>query len=215
VFNLKAKLGLEGLSTRQEDAEVSTLEEYATHNLALEKSLGYQHMGAVYHREKISSASTSESHKGDLIIQRIESARALQQDGGGHGWELQSVFPSTKENCLKNTEALKQAVERGEEVTTSLDSATQKQSVGQKGGGPGRRCKVTDSRAMGLATTCYCKSGTSVKSSIPCYHGGRALVVKGAEEVENAKANSKYQDKTEGQRPENFIRQVSTGFSSR
>ncbi|RWW55818.1 hypothetical protein BHE74_00037509 [Ensete ventricosum] len=31
------------------------------------------------------------------------------------------------------------------------------------------------------------------------------LVVKGAEKVENAKVNSKYQDKVEGQRPENFI----------
>ncbi|RWW57370.1 hypothetical protein BHE74_00035850 [Ensete ventricosum] len=33
---------------------------------------------------------------------------------------------------------------------------------------------------------------TSVELSIPCSHGGRALVVKGAEEVENAEANSKY-----------------------
>ncbi|RWW31865.1 hypothetical protein BHE74_00007548 [Ensete ventricosum] len=39
-----------------------------------------------------------------------------------------------------------------------------------------------------------------VRSSIPCSHGGRALIVKGAEEVENTKANSKYQDKVEGQR---------------
>ncbi|RRT85368.1 hypothetical protein B296_00002864 [Ensete ventricosum] len=39
---------------------------------------------------------------------------------------------------------------------------------------------------------------TSVESSIPCSHGGRALVVKGTEEVENAEANSKYQDMTEG-----------------
>ncbi|RZR96875.1 hypothetical protein BHM03_00025993 [Ensete ventricosum] len=56
---------------------------------------------------------------------------------------------------------------------------------------------------------------TSVESSIPCFHGGRALVVKRAEEVENAEANSKYQDRVEGQRPRNFIRSVSTGFSSR
>ncbi|RZS00747.1 hypothetical protein BHM03_00030514 [Ensete ventricosum] len=42
-----------------------------------------------------------------------------------------------------------------------------------------------------------------------------ALVMKGAEEVENAEANSKYQDKAEGQRPRNFIRPVSMGFSSR
>ncbi|RRT80815.1 hypothetical protein B296_00013116 [Ensete ventricosum] len=56
---------------------------------------------------------------------------------------------------------------------------------------------------------------TSVKSSIPCSHGGRALVVKGAEEVENAETNSKYQDREEGQRPKSFIRPVSMGFSPR
>ncbi|RRT52690.1 hypothetical protein B296_00044132 [Ensete ventricosum] len=42
-----------------------------------------------------------------------------------------------------------------------------------------------------------------------------ALVVKGAEEVENAKANSKYQDRVEMQRPRNFIRPVSMDFSTR
>ncbi|RRT84161.1 hypothetical protein B296_00013619 [Ensete ventricosum] len=54
-----------------------------------------------------------------------------------------------------------------------------------------------------------------VESLIPCSNGGRALVMKGAEEVENAEANSKYQEKAEGQMPRNFIRPVSTGFSSR
>ncbi|RZS09715.1 hypothetical protein BHM03_00040819 [Ensete ventricosum] len=44
------------------------------------------------------------------------------------------------------------------------------------------------------------KAETSVESPIPCSHGGTTLVVKGAEEVKNAKANSKYQDKAEGQR---------------
>ncbi|RWV81179.1 hypothetical protein GW17_00057423 [Ensete ventricosum] len=62
----------------------------------------------------------------------------------------------------------------------------------------GCRCKATDSRAMGLAAPWYRSGGTSVESSIPCSHGGRALVVKGAKEVENAKANSKYQDRAEG-----------------
>ncbi|RRT64166.1 hypothetical protein B296_00042081, partial [Ensete ventricosum] len=61
----------------------------------------------------------------------------------------------------------------------------------------GRRCKATDSRAMGLATLWYRRGGTSVDSSIPFSHGGRALVVKETEEVENAEANSKYQDKAE------------------
>ncbi|RWV82987.1 hypothetical protein GW17_00055468, partial [Ensete ventricosum] len=79
----------------------------------------------------------------------------------------------------------------------------------------GCRCKATDSRAMGLAAPWFRIGGTSVESSIPCSHGGRALVVKGAEEVENAKANSRYQDRTEGQRPRNFIRPVSMGFLSR
>ncbi|RWW58381.1 hypothetical protein BHE74_00034761 [Ensete ventricosum] len=54
-----------------------------------------------------------------------------------------------------------------------------------------------------------------VESLIPCSHGGRALVVKGAEEVENAKTNSKYQDRTKGQKPKNFIRPMSMSFSSR
>ncbi|RWV95031.1 hypothetical protein GW17_00042383 [Ensete ventricosum] len=79
----------------------------------------------------------------------------------------------------------------------------------------GCRCKAKDSRAMSLAAPWYHKGGTSVESSIPCSHGGRALVVKGVEEVEYAKANSKYQDRTEGQRPRNFIRPVSMDFSSR
>ncbi|RWW52428.1 hypothetical protein BHE74_00041147 [Ensete ventricosum] len=76
-------------------------------------------------------------------------------------------------------------------------------------------CKTMDSRAMGLATPWYRRDETSVESSIPCSYRGRALVVKGAEEAGNAKANSKYQDKTKGQRPRNFIRPMSMGFSSR
>ncbi|RRT34442.1 hypothetical protein B296_00054230 [Ensete ventricosum] len=76
-------------------------------------------------------------------------------------------------------------------------------------------CKSTDSRDMSLAAPWYRRGGTSVESSIPCSHGGRGLIVKGAEEVENAKANSKYQDRADGQRPRNFIRSMSIGFSSR
>ncbi|RWV99525.1 hypothetical protein BHE74_00038744 [Ensete ventricosum] len=68
---------------------------------------------------------------------------------------------------------------------------------------------------MGSTTPWYHKGGTSVESSIPCSHGGRASIVKGTEEVENIEANSKYQDKAEGQRPGYFIRPVSTGFSTR
>ncbi|RWW00500.1 hypothetical protein BHE74_00046705 [Ensete ventricosum] len=75
----------------------------------------------------------------------------------------------------------------------------------------GRRCKATDSKAMGgLATQWYRKGGTTVELSIPSSHGGRALVVKGTEEVENAEANSKYQDRADGQRPRNFIRPMAS-----
>ncbi|RRT56893.1 hypothetical protein B296_00047573 [Ensete ventricosum] len=59
-------------------------------------------------------------------------------------------------------------------------------------------CETTDSSAMGLAASWCRKGGTSMETSIPCSHGGRALVVKGVEEVENAEANFKYQDKAEG-----------------
>ncbi|RWW27696.1 hypothetical protein GW17_00007865 [Ensete ventricosum] len=79
----------------------------------------------------------------------------------------------------------------------------------------GCRCETMDSRVMGLAMLWYRKGGTSVEASIPCSHGGRVLAAKGAKEVENAKANSKYQDRVEGQRPRNFIRLVLTGFSLR
>ncbi|RZS11651.1 hypothetical protein BHM03_00043005 [Ensete ventricosum] len=68
--------------------------------------------------------------------------------------------------------------------------------------------KASDRRAMGLAVPWYRRGGTSVESSISCFHGGRALVVKGVEEVENAEANSKYQDRAKGQRPRNIIRPV-------
>ncbi|RZR93022.1 hypothetical protein BHM03_00021418 [Ensete ventricosum] len=69
--------------------------------------------------------------------------------------------------------------------------------------------------SSGLALEDKAEGGTSVESSIPCSHGGRGLVVKGVEQVENTDANSKYQDKVEGQRPRNFIRPVLTSFSSR
>ncbi|RWV90311.1 hypothetical protein GW17_00047496 [Ensete ventricosum] len=73
-------------------------------------------------------------------------------------------------------------------------------------------CKATDNSVMGLTTSWYRRGETSVESSIPCSHERRVLVVKGAEEVENVKANSKDQHKAEGQRPRNFIRPVSMGF---
>ncbi|RRT38313.1 hypothetical protein B296_00055885 [Ensete ventricosum] len=169
-------------------------------------------------------------NNGAPILTKTESIRTLQQDNKGHARELQSIFLSIKENCLENTEVLKQVVERGEEATTNPErlsyskaecqlkrrwtrkSVTVPQRWTYRLRRKGCRCKATDSRAMGSTAPWYRKGGTSVESSIPCSHGGRALVVKGAEKVENTEANSKYQDKAEGQRPKNFIRPVSTRF---
>ncbi|RZS17538.1 hypothetical protein BHM03_00049688 [Ensete ventricosum] len=118
-------------------------------NLASDESVSHQHMGAIYHRGRSQIASTSESHGGDLIIQRYD-----QSD-----WRVGLL------QCLY-----------------SLKGARQVRGQG----------RATDSRAMGSTAPWYHKGGTSVESSIPCSHGGRALVVKGAEEMENAEANSKY-----------------------
>ncbi|RRT56446.1 hypothetical protein B296_00035488 [Ensete ventricosum] len=119
----------------------------------------------------------------------------------------------TKGSCLENIEVLKQVVERGEEATTSPEglsypkekrqlerrwtrrSATVLQRRIYQSRRKGRRCTITDSRVMAWQRR---RGGTSMESSIPCSHEGRALVVKGAEEAENTKANSKYQDKAEG-----------------
>ncbi|RRT53063.1 hypothetical protein B296_00023636 [Ensete ventricosum] len=160
-------------------------------NLTSDESLGHQHIGVVYHRGR------------------------------------------SQINCLEKTEVLKQVVERGEEATMNPEglsypkaecrlerrwtrrSATVPQRRTYRLRRKGCRCKSTDSRAMGSTAPWYRRGGTSVESSIPCSYGGRALVVKGAEEVKNAEANSKYQDKAEGQRLWNFIRPVSTSFSSK
>ncbi|RRT31905.1 hypothetical protein B296_00055429 [Ensete ventricosum] len=137
------------------------------------------------------------------------------------------------QNCYENIVVLKQVVESDEEVTTSpvglsypkvkhrlerrwtqrSTTVPQRQIYWLRR--KGCRCKTTYSRAMGLAAPWYRRGRTSMESSIPCSHGGRALVVKGAKEVENAKATSKYQDRAEGQMPRNFIRPMSMGFSSR
>ncbi|RWW26245.1 hypothetical protein BHE74_00001515 [Ensete ventricosum] len=77
------------------------------------------------------------------------------------------------------------------------------------------KCEAIDSSVIGLATLWYRRGRTFMESSVPCSHVGRALVVTRVEKVEIAEANSKYQDKAEGQRSGNFIRSVSMGLSSR
>ncbi|RWW00807.1 hypothetical protein GW17_00036199 [Ensete ventricosum] len=142
---------------------------------------------------------------GDLIIQRYNRS----------DWRVGLL------KCLHSLKSARQVRGQGRR-----GSATQKQSIGQKGcglGGVSRCCKggstdreQRDADARQRIVTPWNRRGeTSMKSSIPCSHRGRALVVKGTEDVENAEANSKYQDKARGQRPRNFIRPVSMGFSLR
>ncbi|RZR74784.1 hypothetical protein BHM03_00043392 [Ensete ventricosum] len=142
--------------------------------LASDDNLGHLHMRVVYHRGRSQIASISESHGGDLTIQRYDRS----------GWRV---------GLLQCSHSFKGAGK-------SEDKA---------------ECKATDSRTMGLAAPWYHRGETSMESLIPCSHGGRALDVKGVEKVKNVEANSKYQDKAIGQRPRNFIRPVSMGFSSR
>ncbi|RRT76219.1 hypothetical protein B296_00004831 [Ensete ventricosum] len=191
--------------------------------LATDESLGHLHMRVVYHRGRSQIASTSESYGGDLIIQRSD-------------WSAWKVRPLQCSHSLKRARQVRgqgRVVERGEEAMMRLvglsypkakrrlkrrwtrRSATVPQRRIYRSRRKGYRCKATDSRAMGLAASWYRRDETFVESLIPCSHGGRALIVKGAEEVENAEANSKCQDRAEGQRPRNFIRSMSIGFSLR
>ncbi|RZR74087.1 hypothetical protein BHM03_00031793 [Ensete ventricosum] len=162
--------------------------------------------GAVYHLGSSLITSTSESHGRDLIILRYDRS----------SWRV-GLFQCS--HSLKGDQQVRgqiRVVGRGEEATTRLvglsypkakrrlerswnrRSTTVPQRRIYRSRRKGCRCKSMDSRAMGLVAPWYCRGGTSVESSIPCSHGGRALVVKGVEEVQNAKANSKYQDMAEG-----------------
>ncbi|RWW38973.1 hypothetical protein BHE74_00055739 [Ensete ventricosum] len=186
--------------------------------LALDDSLSHQHMGAVYHRERSSSTSTS----------MIGAAEELDYFSA----HIRLRVPGKSEDKAETARRTQWCRSRWSEGArkrrrVQWGSATQKQrrwtrrstTVPQRriyrSRRKGCRCKSMDSRVMGLAAPWYRGGGTSVESSIPCSHGGRALVIKGAEEVENAKVNSKYQDRAEGQRSRNFIRPMSMGFSSR
>ncbi|RWW66445.1 hypothetical protein BHE74_00026178 [Ensete ventricosum] len=120
--------------------------------------------------------------------------------------------PGSRQWCTNSSEVVK----RGEEATTSPEGLSYPKAIAsvrmEMDSGEchstaeadlpmarkGRRYEATDSRAMGLAVPWYHKGGTSVEVSICCSHGGRGLVAKGAKEVENTEANSKYQDRAEG-----------------
>ncbi|RRT78564.1 hypothetical protein B296_00026878 [Ensete ventricosum] len=172
-------------------------------------------MGAVYHQRRIPSADTSEPHGVmDKNVNKVFDEMLM------FVCVIRFVYiPYTTSSGLA---VLKQVVERGEEVTSpeGLSYLKAKRRLERRwirrsttvplrriyrSRRKGRRCKATDSRTMDLAALWYRIDKTSVESSIPCSHGGRALVVKGVE-VENAEANSKYPDKAKGQRPRNIKR---------
>ncbi|RZS03602.1 hypothetical protein BHM03_00033784 [Ensete ventricosum] len=164
---------------------------YAT-KLASDESLGHQHMGAVYHRGR------------SMIVVAGEldcfSAHICLREPGKSEDKVDLVglnYPKVKRRLKRRW---------------TRRSTTVPQRRIYRLRRKGYRCKSTDSRAMGLAASWYRIGRTFVESSIPCSNGGRVLIVKGDEEVENAKANSKYQDRAKGQRP---IRLMSMGFSSR
>ncbi|RWW30104.1 hypothetical protein BHE74_00045542 [Ensete ventricosum] len=173
--------------------------------LALDESLSHQHMGAVYHRERNPNASTSESHEG---------GRDHVNDQELLGAPLQGGSSVCAQRSLHQMKAL--VISIWGLATGELDCFSAHIRLREPGKSENKaECKVTNSRAMGLTAPWYRRSRTSVESSILCSHGGRALVVKRTEEVENAEANSKYQDRAEGQWPRNFIRPVSMDFLSR
>ncbi|RRT35470.1 hypothetical protein B296_00015780 [Ensete ventricosum] len=183
----------EGLWTQGVNAMVSQRRVFRVYasKLALDESLGHQHMGAVYHQGRSQIASTSESHEGHLIIQRYDQS----------GWRVRLLQCSHSLKGVRQVRGQTRVVERSEEAMTSpvglsypkakrrlerrwiQRSTTVPQRPIYRSRRKGCRCKTMDSRAMGLATPRYCKGGTSVESSFPCSYGGKALVVKGAKEV--------------------------------
>ncbi|RWV79645.1 hypothetical protein GW17_00059190 [Ensete ventricosum] len=170
--------------------------------LASDGSSGHQHMRDVYHQGRSQIASTSESHGGDLIIQSYPKAKRQLE----RRWTRRSTIVTggtSVESLISCSHGGRALVVKGAEEVENAKSNSkyQDRAEGQRRRNfirPMSIYKATDSRAMGLAAPWYRRGGTSVESSIPCSHGGRALVVKGAGEVENAKANSKYQDRAEG-----------------
>ncbi|RWW13113.1 hypothetical protein GW17_00023191 [Ensete ventricosum] len=171
--------GREGLSTGQEDAEASTLEEYAT-VLPFELSRRKRYTTEIVLVEDRAAGEL------DCFSAHIRLREPEKSEDKTEGAQL----PKSKASVKKEVEEC------------------------HRGGSTNREERNVDARQRILGPWAWQHHAT-VEVGLPCSYGGRALIVKGIEEVENAEANSKYQDKAEGQRPRNFIRPVSMGFSSR
>ncbi|RWW72738.1 hypothetical protein BHE74_00019447 [Ensete ventricosum] len=77
--------------------------------LASDESLGHKHIGAMYHLGRSQIASTSESHGGDLIIQRYDRS----------GWRVGLLQCSHSLKGARQVRGQSRVVERGEEATMS------------------------------------------------------------------------------------------------
>ncbi|RWV94279.1 hypothetical protein GW17_00043202 [Ensete ventricosum] len=161
----------------------------------------------------------AEATHGEVVV-RVHHTRIWTGSYGGMTrsyWELHFGYDTTRRRAMDSRSECRGTAEAGMiGAAGELDYFSAHIRLREPDKSEDKaECKATDSRAMGLAALWYHRGGASVESSISCSQGGRALVVKGAKEVENAKTNSKYQDSAKGQRPKNFIRPVSMGFSSR
>ncbi|RWW60440.1 hypothetical protein BHE74_00032581 [Ensete ventricosum] len=136
--------------------------------LASDESLVHQHMRVVYHRGRSQIASTSESHRVDLIIQRYDRS----------SWRVGLLQCSHSLKGARQVRGQSRVVGRGEEATSLVGLSYPKAkcwlerrwtrrstSVLQKriyrSRRKGCRCKATDSRAMGLAAPWYAEAGLS------------------------------------------------------
>ncbi|RRT39152.1 hypothetical protein B296_00024152 [Ensete ventricosum] len=132
--------------------------------LASDESLGHQHTRAMYHRERSQIASTSESHGGDLIIQRYDRSgwrvRLLQCSHSLKG--ARQVKGQSRLSYPKEKRRLKRRWTRR--------STTMPQKRIYRSRRKGCRCKTTDSRVMGLAAPWYAEVG------LPLSHRSLALM---------------------------------------
>ncbi|RWW79998.1 hypothetical protein BHE74_00011676 [Ensete ventricosum] len=216
-------------------------------------------MGVVYHRGRSQIASISESHGGDLIIQRydqsgwrvgllqcLHSFKGAQQVRG-QGRVSEVAIKEAKENRIGTSPATRWrrpcmrvavclSIDHGELLGghSGVEVGGRKGRESDDEFGEAQLPKTQSPSNLAFSTTKrmgeveypssltypaeeFCISSRRDFRGVidPLLSWRESIGRKRSEEVENAKANSKYQDKAEGQRPRNFIRPVSMGFSSR
>ncbi|RRT54073.1 hypothetical protein B296_00030845 [Ensete ventricosum] len=96
--------------------------------LALDKSLGHQHMGVAYHQGRSQIASTSESHGEDLIIQRYDRS----------GWRVGLLQCS---HSLKGARQVREQSRRRDFCGVIDPLLSWRERIGRKRGRGGGECK--------------------------------------------------------------------------